>query len=208
MGTLRTLWWVVRSVLASSEEWAGGLVSAAGMSKRVSGVWLGDPQRGQEGNRWGLGGHWEVCPHLFFEGPKKSTLGYLEVIRYIGDPTSVKATIVLIFIYFNLLQNHQSSVAVDDHSDFESDSFGFSIFLWRPLQTLLYQWCLNISWLVRSTSSWETEKDQICCCIKCLLVYLWSTCDVCQVFPLTGVACLLILIDYCWLALLREKKKV
>lgn len=89
----------------------------------------GTPSKDRRETWWGLDGHREICPHLFFEGPKKSTLGYLEVIQYIGNPTSVKATVGLIFIYFNLLQNHRSSVAAGDHSDFKSGSFGISIFL-------------------------------------------------------------------------------
>lgn len=203
---MRTLRWAVRSVLASLRNdqegsWVG---QARGRRESVGSDW-GTPGEHERETWWGLGGQQEVCGIHSLRDVRRVPLGYLEVILYIGNPTSVKATIVPIFIYFNLLQNHQSSVA--SLSDFKSDSFGISIFLWKPLQAMLCQWCLNIfSLLVRSTNSWEIEKDQIYCGVKDLFVYSWYTCDVCQMFPLTGVACLLILIDYCWLALLRKKK--
>ena len=87
----------------------------------------GTPSEHERETWWGLGGQQEVCGIHSLRDVRRVPLGYLEVILYIGNLTSVKATMVPIFIYFNLLQNHQSSVA--SFSDFKSDSFGISIFL-------------------------------------------------------------------------------
>lgn len=93
-----------------------------------------------------LGRQKKVHLHFFFKVSKKNAL-FLSGSVSLLSVSSLKDTAILIIIYFELLQNHPNIITASDNNLWilRIIALGIFIFLWKQLQVLLYQWCLDTS---------------------------------------------------------------